>query len=209
MSINEIYQEKCLPHLTNLVCGCRQLARQRELVAPLAEGRVLEVGMGTALNLPYYDRSKVTHLWGVEPSEGMRRVARKNVESSGMDVEWLDLPAGEIPLESEAADTVLLTFTLCSITQWEAALQEMRRVLKPGGRLLFCEHGAAPDQSVLKWQRRITPWWKRIAGGCHLDRPIPRCLEAGGFRILRMESEYLAGVPRIAGFVYRGTARRN
>ena len=203
------YEKYLLPPVLSLAMGAKPIRYQRKKVVPLAEGRVLEVGMGTALNLPFYDRSKVTHLWGVEPSEGMRRVARKNVENSGMAVEWLDLPAGEIPLESGAADTVLLTFTLCSITEWEAALQEMRRVLKPGGRLLFCEHGAAPDQSILKWQRRITPWWKRIAGGCHLDRPIPRYLEAGGFSILNMESEYLERVPQIAGFVYRGTARRS
>jgi ubiquinone/menaquinone biosynthesis C-methylase UbiE len=208
MSISGIYQERCLPHLTNLVCGSRVLARQRELVVPAAEGRVLEVGMGTALNLPYYDRSRVTHLWGLEPSQGMRRVARKNVEGSGMEVEWLDLPAAEIPLESGAADTVVLTFTLCSIPDWEAALQEMRRVLRPGGKLLFCEHGAAPDKSVLTWQQRITPWWKRIAGGCHLDRPIPRYLQTSGFEIVKLETGYLDAVPRIAGFIYRGTARR-
>ena len=208
MSILRIYQERCLPHLTNLVCGSGALARQRELVVPAAEGRVLEVGMGTALNLPYYDRSRVTHLWGLEPSQGMRRVARKNVEGSGMEVEWLDLPAAEIPLESGAVDTVVLTFTLCSIPDWEAALHEMRRVLRPGGKLVFCEHGAAPDQSVLKWQKRITPWWKGIAGGCHLDRPIPRYLEDGGFEIVKLETGYLKGVPRIAGFIYRGTARR-
>lgn len=204
----DIYNEHCLPHLTNCVCGMKALERQRALIVPQAQGCVLEVGMGTALNLPFYDKEKVTRLWGLEPSPGMRRAARGNVRRSGLEVEWLDLPAARIPLDNATVDTVLLTFTLCSIADWRGALAEMRRVLKAQGRLLFCEHGAAPDPSVLKWQHRITPWWKHAAGGCHLDRQIPSLLEEGGFRITEMESGYMGGVPRIAGYTYRGSAAK-
>lgn len=203
-----MYEEYCLPHVTNCVCGLKPLMEKRRLVVPLAQGRVLEVGMGTALNLPYYDRQKVTHLWGLEPSQGMRRAARKNLQESEIKVQWLDLPAAQIPLEDAAADTVLFTFTLCSIADWRGALAEMSRVLKPEGRLIFCEHGAAPDDSVLRWQTLITPSWKHLAGGCHLDRPIPRLLVEGSFEILSMDSEYMGGVPKIAGFTYWGTARK-
>lgn len=204
----DIYNEYCLPHLTNCVCGMKPLARQRALIVPKAQGSVLEVGMGTALNLPFYDKEKVTRVWGLEPSPGMRRRAADNVERSGIEVEWLDLPAARIPLEDETVDTVLLTFTLCSIADWQGALAEMRRVLKAHGTLLFCEHGAAPDASILKWQKRITPWWKHAAGGCHLDRPIPTLLETGGFNILEMNEDYMGGVPRIAGYTYRGSAAK-
>lgn len=203
-----IYEEHCLPHLTNCVCGLGPVARQREMIVPLAEGRVLEVGMGTALNLPFYDRGKVSCVWGLEPSPGMRKAARRNVQRSGMQVQWLDLPAAQIPLDDAAADTVLLTFTLCSILDWRGALAEMRRVLKPEGRLLFCEHGAAPDDAVLKWQKRVTPWWQHVAGGCHLDRPIPRLIASAGFRIVALDSGYMPGVPRIAGYTYRGIAAK-
>lgn len=180
----------------------------RQKIVPLAEGKVLEVGMGGGLNLPFYDPGKVDRLWGLEPSEGMRKLARKNLRRTPIEVEWISLPAGEIPLEDESIDTVLLTFTLCTIPDRREALRQMRRVLKPKGRLLFCEHGAAPDESVRRWQERLTPFWKHIAGGCHLDRPIPEFIEEAGFRIDRMETGYLSGVPRIAGFVYLGTARR-
>ncbi|MBU5614195.1 class I SAM-dependent methyltransferase [Geomonas azotofigens] len=203
-----IYTEFCLPHLTNCVCGLEPLNRQRELIVPLARGRVLEVGMGTALNLPFYDRERVTCLWGLEPSPGMRRAARTNVRQSGMPVRWLDLPAGAIPLEDESVDTVLSTFTLCSIADLRGALAEMRRVLAPGGRLLFCEHGAAPDARVLHWQRRITPWWRRVAGGCRLDRPIPQLIEGSGFRVVALDARYMEGVPRLAGYTYRGWAEK-
>lgn len=175
---------------------------------PLAEGRVLEIGMGAALNLPYYDPDKVEFVWGLEPSEGMRRTAMKNLRRAPIDVKWIASPASEIPLDDGAADTILLTFTVCTIPDWRGALLEMRRVLKPEGRLIFCEHGAAPDEPIRKWQSRITPLWKNIAGGCHLDRPIPEFLENSGFRIVTMESEYVSGVPRIAGFHYRGEARK-
>ncbi|MBJ6799434.1 class I SAM-dependent methyltransferase [Geomonas propionica] len=203
-----LYSEFCLPHLTGCVCGLKALARQRELIVPLAHGRVLEVGMGTALNLPFYDREKVSCIWGLEPSPGMRRAAEKNVRRSGLPVRWLDLPAAAIPLADGSVDTVLSTFTLCSITDWRGALAEMRRVLAPQGRLLFCEHGAAPDEGVLKWQRRITPWWQHLAGGCRLDRPIPALIADSGFRVVALDAGYAEGVPRLAGYTYRGCAEK-
>jgi len=202
------YEKHCLPHLIHFACGLQSIARQRRKVVPLAEGRVLEVGMGGALNLPFYDPGKVDFIWGLEPSEGMRKLARKNLQLSPIEVKWIALPAGEIPLDDESVDTVLLTFTLCTIPDWQAALHQMRRVLKPEGKLVFCEHGAAPDETIRRWQARLTPCWKRIAGGCHLDRPIPEYIEEAGFRIAEMESAYLPGVPRIAGFNTWGTARK-
>jgi ubiquinone/menaquinone biosynthesis C-methylase UbiE len=195
-----------MPHFINFACGLKPINRQREKVVPLAEGVVLEVGMGAALNLPFYDPEKVDFIWGLEPSEGMRKCAGKNIKQSTIPVNWLPFPAEEIPLEDQSVDTVLLTFTLCTIPDWHAAMLQMHRVLKPEGKLIFCEHGAAPDESIRRWQVRLTPWWKKIAGGCHLDRPIPDYIEEAGFRITWMESEYLHGVPRLAGFVYWGTA---
>jgi SAM-dependent methyltransferase len=198
------YDKRLLPHFINFACGVKPIIRQREKVVPLAEGVVLEVGMGAALNPPFYDPGKVDFIWGLEPSEGMRKLARKNLKKTTIGVNWIASPAGEIPLADRSVDTVLLTFTLCTIPDCHAALLQMRRVLKPEGKLIFCEHGAAPDETTRRWQARLTPWWKRIAGGCRLDRPIPDYIEEAGFRITRMESEYLHGVPRLAGFVYWG-----
>jgi ubiquinone/menaquinone biosynthesis C-methylase UbiE len=203
-----VYEKYCLPHFINCLCSLRAIARQRQKVVPLADGRVLEVGMGSALNLPYYDPEKVEFIWGLEPSEEMRKTACKNLRRTSIDVKWIASPASEIPLDNGVVDTVLLTFALCTIPDWRTALCEMHRVLKPDGKLIFCEHGAAPDVSIRKWQSRITPLWKSIAGGCHLDRPIPEYLEQAGFRVVTMESGYVRGVPRIAGFNYWGTARK-
>ena len=143
---------------------------------PLAEGRVLEIGMGSGINLPYYNPDKVDMVWGLEPSEGMRRKAQKNLNKSHFDVQWIDLPSEEIPLDTNSADTIVLTYTLCTIPNWQQVLEEMRRVLKPQGSLLFCEHGEAPDDNIRTWQQRINPVWKKLAGGCNLNRPIPSLL---------------------------------
>jgi ubiquinone/menaquinone biosynthesis C-methylase UbiE len=191
--------------MINFACGMKPIRKQREKVVPLAEGRVLEIGMGSGLNIPYYDRDKVEFVWGLEPSEGMRRKARKNVRRAGFHVEWLDLPGEEIPLEDNSVDTILLTYTLCTIPDWRQALRQMRRVMKAGGTLVFCEHGEAPDASVRKWQERLNPAWKKISGGCHLNRPIPGYLEEGGFAIRQMKSMYLPG-PKVATYNYWGTA---
>lgn len=202
-----IYQRYCLPCLLDQGCGLPVISQQRQKIVPLAEGRVLEVGMGSGRNLPYYDPAKVSLIWGLEPSEGMHRIARKRIAESAIDVKWIGLRGEEIPLEDETVDTILLTYTLCSILDWSAALQQMLRVLKPKGRLLFSEHGLAPNASVARWQHRLTPLWRKFTAGCHLDRPIPSYIERAGFRIETMESGYLPDTPRIGGYHYQGVAR--
>lgn len=199
------YENRILPHLINLACSAEAIEKERQMVVPLAEGRVLEVGMGPALNLPFYDQDKIELVWGLEPSEGMRRKARKNLAVTPIDVRWLDLPSEEIPLEDDCADTVLLTYTLCSIGDWLKALNEMRRVLKPGGKLIFCEHGEAPDENVRRWQERLNPVWKKVSGGCNLNRNIPECITQGGFNIREIEAGYSEG-PKFGSFKYRGVA---
>jgi len=200
-----IYDTYVLPHLINCACRGGDMERQRQKVVPQAEGRVLEVGMGPGLNLPFYDRDKVEMVWGIEPSEGMRRKAADRILQSDIEVRWLGLPGEEIPLDDDSADTVVLTYTLCTIPDWERALGQMRRVLKPGGQLLFSEHGEAPDESVRTWQDRIDPVWSRVAGGCHVNRPIPRLIESAGFGIDTIESGYLPG-PKIGSYHYWGVA---
>lgn len=201
------YEQHILPHVIDFACGDKVIMEQRQHVLAAAEGRVLEVGMGSGLNLRYYNPDKVDFVWGLEPSDGMRKKAQKNLQQSPVQVEWLGLPGEEIPLDSHSADTVVLTFTLCTIPEWETALKQMKRVLKPGGKLLFCEHGAAPDEAVARWQNRVNPLWKKIAGGCHLNRNIPELISQAGFSIRELEADYLPKTPRIAGFRYRGFAQ--
>ena len=200
------YENRVLPRIIDMGCGGPPVMKQRQKVVPNAYGRVLEVGMGSGLNLGLYDREQVEFVWGLEPSEGMRRRAAPRLADSDIEVKWLSLPGEEIPLEDQSADTILLTFTLCTIPDFKRALEQMRRVLKPSGQLLFCEHGEAPDPSTQKWQRRINPIWKKIAGGCNLNRRIPSCLEDGGFEIKKLDSMYLPNTPRIAAFNYWGVA---
>lgn len=200
------YEDRILPHIIDCACSMGQVMKLRSQVVPRARGRVLEVGMGSAINLPFYNADQVQTVYGLEPSEGMRRKARPNLEQSPVTVEWLDLPGEKIPLENESIDTVLLTFTLCTIPDWHAALGQMWRVLKPGGELLFLEHGESPDQGTRKWQHRVTPGWKKIAGGCHLNRPIADLIREGGFQIEELENLYLPKAPRIAGYIYKGRA---
>ncbi len=200
------YENKILPYVINKACGTPPIMKQRQKLVPQAEGRVLEIGMGSGLNIPLYDASKVELLWGLEPSPGMREKARARVEAANFPLEWLSLPGEEIPLDDNSADTIVLTYTLCTIPDWLTAVQQMRRVLKPGGRLLFSEHGKAPDEAIKKWQDRINPLWKKLAGGCHLNRDIPHLLEQGGFKVKEMDSMYLPSTPKIAGFTYWGYA---
>ena len=199
------YDERLLPHLIHLACSTKPTHKQRQKIVPLAQGDVLEVGMGGGLNLPYYDVGKVRKIWGLEPSEGMRKLARKTLQNVDLDVEFIDLPGEEIPLANASMDTVLVTFTLCTIPDPVRALEGMRRVLTPGGRLLFCEHGRAPDETVRRWQERLNPIWTRFAGGCNMQRNIPELICAAGFNIDTDERMYIPGA-RVLSYNYWGSA---
>jgi len=201
-----LYDRYILPVVLNAAMSTKPIRYQRKKVVPRASGRVLEIGFGAGHNLPFYDASKVTHLWALEPSKEMRERAAERVSQSSIPLEFLDLPSEEIPLRNEEADTILITYTLCTIPDVAKALGEMRRVLKSGGKMIFCEHGQAPDADVRKWQERLTPAWKFIGGGCHVGRPIPKMIIDSGFRIEGMETMYLPGTPRFAGFNYWGDA---
>jgi len=202
-----LYGKYVLPRVVHLACSARPKMRQREKLVPLASGRVLEVGMGSGLNLSFYDARRVTKVWGLEPSPEMSKMASAAVEAVAFDVEFVSAGGEQIPLDSESFDTVLMTFTLCTIPDAERALREIARVLKRGGQLLFCEHGAAPDAGVRRWQNRINPLWRRLAGGCHLNRDIPGLIRRGGFEITRMDTMYIPGW-RPASFNYWGAAAK-
>lgn len=177
----------------------------RQRFVPEARGDVLEVGIGSGLNLPFYG-PEVRSVTGLDPSLELQRYARRRAREAGRTVEFLGLSGEAIPVPTGCFDTVLTTWTLCSIPNPYRALAEMRRVLRPGGRLVFVEHGRAPQAAVRRWQRRIQPVWKALAGGCHLDRDVPHLLETAGFRVGALEQGYVPG-PRFATFMYRGVAR--
>lgn len=200
-----LYERHVLPHLIDFACGMGAVMQTRAQVVPLAEGEVLEIGIGSGLNLSFYDPAKVRRIVGVDPSADMQKLARQRAEQISIPVEMIALELGQIQAEDARFDSIVCTFTLCTIPDAVAALREMRRVLKPGGKLLFSEHGLAPDASVVRWQHRLTPLWKPLAGGCHLNRDIPALLEAGGFTIGQLETSYLKG-PRPMTWVYRGWA---
>jgi ubiquinone/menaquinone biosynthesis C-methylase UbiE len=202
------YNKYIMPRLINLACGTKPIHQQRQKIVPHAKGRVLEVGMGSGLNIPFYDSKKVDLVWGLEPSLDIRKLAAERVKQAGFDIEFIDLPGEKIPLEDNSVDTIVLTFTLCTIPDADAALQQMRRVLKPDGKMLFCEHGAAPDPKVRRWQERVNPLWKCLCGGCNLNRAIPELIENNGFNIRNLQQRYLPGTPKFAGYNYWGEATK-
>jgi ubiquinone/menaquinone biosynthesis C-methylase UbiE len=188
-------------------CGMPLVRAQRQRIVPLASGEVVELGIGSGLNLPLYDPARVTRLVGIEPSVPLLERARHAARGAPFPVECLPASAERMPLPSRSADTAVVTFSLCSIGDVAAALAETRRVLRPGGTLLFLEHGLAPEENVRRWQRRLDPLWGRVAGGCHLSRDIPALVVAAGFRPAELDAGYLDGAPRFAGYLYRGVFR--
>jgi ubiquinone/menaquinone biosynthesis C-methylase UbiE len=201
------YNRHIMPRLVNLACASGQMKKIRAKTVPLVQGRVLEIGFGSGHNLPFLDPQKIEHYWALEPDAQIRKLAQQRLKDSALSPEFLDLEAEAIPLDDASVDTVLITFTMCTIPLVEKALGEMRRVLKPGGLLLFAEHGAAPDDNVARWQQRIEPYWKRIGGGCHLTRKPLDLVQNSGFSLERSESLYVPKAPRFAGFVSYGVAR--
>lgn len=200
------YRKHILPRATHFACSLQPPMQQRARVVPLAAGRVLEIGIGSGLNLPFYTAGRIDHLWGLDPSRELWALAQANRPAVDFDIEFIAAPAAAIPLPAACADSVVITYTLCTIPEVLPALAEVRRVLKPGGRLLFCEHGAAPDHGVRRWQDRLNPLWRVLAGGCNLNRAVPALLEQGGFRIEALQAGYISGWKPLS-FNYRGIAR--
>ena len=201
-----LYEKYVLPKFLNCACGSKPVARQREKVVPLAEGRVLEIGIGSGLNLPFYDKTKVDEIWGLGPSEELSGMARTVATQEGMKVNFISSGAEEIPLPDDHFDSVLITYTMCTIPEVIRANTEIRRVLKDQGKMIFCEHGVAPDDNIRKWQKRINPFWGKIAGGCNINRNIPSLIQESGFDIVEMEEMYLPNTPKIAGYNFWGYA---
>ena len=200
------YQDRILPHLVNWAMRNRQFEPYRKRVASTAEGRVLEIGIGSGLNLIFYP-PRVREVLGLEPSERLLSMTRKAAGRSGLGVALIEGSAEAIPIDRNSIDTVVTTWTLCTIPNALQALMEMRRVLRPNGRLLFVEHGLAPEQKIRKWQNRLTPVWRRIAGGCHLNRPILELIEKAGFEITYLDTGYMEEGPKLMTFFYQGSAR--
>jgi ubiquinone/menaquinone biosynthesis C-methylase UbiE len=199
------YRERVLPRLIDLAMRNRRLAEYRRRVVPAAGGRVLEIGVGSGCNLPLYG-TNVTQVIGLEPSPKLLAMTRGKIRDTTAAIELIEGSAEAIPLADGSIDTVVTTWTLCSIPDVARALQQMRRVLKPGGRLLFVEHGLAPQPGVRRWQDHLTPLWKRIGGGCHLNRPIAVLIEDAGFAMERLTTGYMRG-PKPMTYMYEGSAR--
>lgn len=199
------YDRFVLPRLIDLACGVGPVMNVRAALLPQARGDVLEIGIGTGLNLSYYDATHVRSIVGVDPAAQMHTLAKRRASKIQIPIDMVALDVHGIAADSERFDTVVMTFTLCSIVEPLSALEEMRRVLKPDGRLLFAEHGLAPHPSVSQWQSRLTPVWKRFAGGCHLDRNIPQLITQAGFHLVECSAAYLPG-PKPMTYVYVGSA---
>ena len=202
------YDKYILPKFLNCACGSKPINYQRDKIVPLAKGVVLDIGIGSGLNIPFYNKSNIDCLYGLDPSEELLKIAKSVAKKNELKVEFLECGAEAIPLPDQSIDTVLVTYTMCTIPDIKLSNSEIMRVLKPEGQLLFCEHGLAPDKNIAKWQRRINPIWSKIAGGCNLNRDIPKLITSSGFKISNMEEMYLPSTPKFAGYNYWGVAKK-
>ncbi|MEM7700454.1 MAG: class I SAM-dependent methyltransferase [Pseudomonadota bacterium] len=208
MGFKSWYEAKIMPKLITCACSQGQVMKRRAAVVPQAQGDVFELGCGGGINQEFYDVAAITSYAGIDPHEGLLDDARAAANRKGWST---DIRAGvgeAIPFEDEAFDTCVCTFTLCSVQDPSRVLSELRRILRPGGKALFLEHGRAPDASVAKWQDRIEPIWKPMAGGCHLTRPITSAVHASGFEVEPVGQGYTPGAPRFAGWMEWGVARK-
>ena len=202
------YDKYILPKFLNCACGTKPINYQRNKIVPLAKGIVLDIGIGSGLNIPFYNKSNIDHLYGLDPSEELLKIAKPLAKKNELEIEFLQCGAEAIPLPDKSIDTVLITYTMCTIPDIKLSNSEIMRVLKSEGQLLFCEHGLAPDKNIANWQRRINPIWSKIAGGCNLNRDIPKLITSSGFKISNMEEMYLPSTPKFAGYNYWGVAKK-
>jgi len=199
------YTRRIFPRLLDLAMRNPWATRERRRLIPRATGVVLEIGAGPGLNFAHYTRS-TARVVALEPSPGLARVASRRRAASGVRIDWVQGVGETLPLADVSVDTAVLTWTLCSVADPGRSLAEVRRVLKPAGRLLFVEHGRAPDAAVRRWQERVTPHWRRFSGNCHLDRPIESLIRGAGFEMVELEAEYIGLRPKTMTYFYRGVA---
>ena len=200
-----LYERYLLPPILDFVMRQDQLQEYRQAVITAASGRVLEIGVGSGLNFSFY-RKEADTVIGLDPSPRLLAMARRRAAAAGVRAIFVQASATAIPLADNAVDTIVMTWTLCSIPDPFTALREMRRVLKPGGMLLFVEHGLSPELGVERWQHWLTPIWRRISGGCHLDRKMDNLVRDAGFELSEIRTKYARG-PRAFTYMYQGCAR--
>ncbi|MBX7493211.1 class I SAM-dependent methyltransferase [Qipengyuania sp. 1NDW9] len=208
MGVKRWYDAHVMPRLITLACGQKGIEKRRRQVVPLAEGNVFELGCGGGLNQALYDSDKITGFAGIDPHEKLLEGARERARAKGWDHDIRQGVGEDIPFATSTFDTAVCTYTLCTVDDPAQVLSELRRILKPGGKLLFLEHGKAPDENVAKWQERIEPAWKPLAGGCHLTRPIGSALRGAGFEVEPIGQAYLDKTPKVMGWMEWGVARR-
>lgn len=201
------YRDHIYPHLVHALGNPKPIAEIRQRIIPSAQGEVLEIGVGTGVNFPHYDLTKVNKLYALEPNHGMVRRAEEQQRRTKLNVEFIDLPGERIPLGDASVDTVVSTFTMCTIPGVAEAIRGIHRVLKPGGQLIFFEHGLSPDPAVRRWQQRSEPLFKLAFEGCHVTRHIPSLIRDGGFQIEELNEAYLAPFPKSGSYSYWGLAR--
>ena len=203
-----LYDKYILPKFLNCACGSKPINYQRQKVVPLAKGKVLDIGIGSGLNIPFYNSDKIDKVIGIDPSHELIELAKELANDSKASIELVIGSAKSIPYPDNFFDTVLVTYTMCTIPNVAIANKEMWRVLKDDGRLIFCEHGLAPDKKISKWQNRIDPFWGKIAGGCHLNRDIQKLITDAGFSFESLDKMYIPSTPKFAGYNYWGIGKK-
>ncbi|MDA8868116.1 class I SAM-dependent methyltransferase [Gammaproteobacteria bacterium] len=203
-----LYDKYILPKFLNCACGSKPINYQRQKVVPLAKGKVLDIGIGSGLNIPFYNSDKTDKVIGIDPSHELIDLAKELANDSKASIELVIGSAESIPYPDNFFDTVLVTYTMCTIPNVTIANKEMWRVLKDDGRLIFCEHGLAPDKKISKWQNRIDPFWGKIAGGCHLNRDIQKLITDAGFSFESLDKMYIPSTPKFAGYNYWGIGKK-
>jgi ubiquinone/menaquinone biosynthesis C-methylase UbiE len=203
-----LYDNYILPKFLNCACSSKPINYQRQKVVPLAKGKVLDIGIGSGLNIPFYNSDKIDKVIGIDPSHELIELAKELANDSKASIELVIGSAESIPYPDNFFDTVLVTYTMCTIPNVAIANKEMWRVLKDDGRLIFCEHGLAPDKKISKWQNRIDPFWGKIAGGCHLNRDIQKLITDAGFSFESLDKMYIPSTPKFAGYNYWGIGKK-